>query len=350
MLSTMTTVASNAKIALRRAMPNDRMRLYHWVARNDLALEPTAEVPVYEPRVPTFDEFRARHGEHFFTGKRPLAGRALIVSAGGDDVGFVTYRNINLIRNVVELDVWLAGRRFQGRGLGSAALALTCEWLQREFGVDGFLVRPSRRNVHGLRAARRAGFREMEGDPDAVRQKLRLAPGEHDDEVLLFYSLPPPRATLEPDDARTFVFLDTEFTNLREPVLMSVGAVSTDRTAFYCELQGWPEDQTSEFVRTTVIPLLDGDAVPLSMARDAFNTWLAERGRGRPVTIVSDSGYDRNSLMSLLGAEELPPNVEWRRVPVPYEFLDAVVAQLGLRRHHALDDARGLRHVLAPRR
>jgi RimJ/RimL family protein N-acetyltransferase len=344
------TVASNAKIALRRAMPNDRMRLYHWIARNDLAVAATAEVPAFELRVPTFDEFRARHGEHFFTGRQPLAGRALIISAGGDDVGFVTYRNINLIKNVVELDVWLAGRRFQHRGLGSAALALACEWLQREFGVDGFLVRPSRRNVHGLRAARRAGFREMEGDPASIRQSLRLAPGEHADEVLLSRSLPPPRATLERDDSRNFVFLDSEFTNLRVPTLMSVGAVSTDRTAFYCELQGWPEDEASEFVRTTVVPLLDGDAVPLSMAREAFSTWLAERGRDRPVTIVSDSGYDRNSLMSLLGAEELPQNVAWRRVPVPYEFLDAVVAQLGLRRHHALDDARGLRHVLVPSR
>jgi RimJ/RimL family protein N-acetyltransferase len=339
-------VASNAKVSMRRAVPGDRIRVYQWIARNDLAWTMTGSAPIFEPRVPTFDEFRTRHGEHFFTGKRPFKGRALIASNGEDDVGFVVYRDINLLQDVVELDVWLAGRRFQGQGYGSAAMALACEWLQAEFGVNSFLLRPSRRNVHALRAARRAGFREANIEAREMRAKLRLPAGEYADEVLLFRTQPLPRAALSPDPARIYVFFDSEFTHLADPVLMSIGAVATDKSAFYCELRDWPAERTSEFVRNVVIPLLDGDAVPLEMARAAFVAWLAARTRDRPVTIISDSGFDRLSLISLLGLEDLPDKVEWRRVPVAYEHLDDVARALGLRRHHALDDARALRHAL----
>lgn len=339
-------VASNARIALRRTVPEDRMRIYHWIARNDLALTMTGNAPLFEPRVPTFDEFRARHPEYFFNGLRPLAGRALIISNGEEDVGFVSYRDINLIRDGVELDAWLAARRFQGRGYGSDALALACEWLQVEYGVNRFVLRTSRRNVHALRAARRAGFRQFDGDARGLLKELRFGPGEYADDVLLLHARPAHPATLAPDGARTYVFFDSEFTNLRAPTLISVGAVATDATAFYCELQDWPADQASDFVRATVLPLLDGDAVPLSVARAAFVAWLAERARDKPVTIVSDSGYDRQSLIWLLGAEDLPDNVAWQHVPFPYEHLDEVTRTLGLRRHHALDDARALRHGL----
>lgn len=342
-------VASNSRISLRRALPDDRMRIYHWIARNDLAQTMTGNAPLFEPRVPTFDEFRARYAEHFFNGRRPLAGRALLISNGAEDVGFVSYRDINLLRDGVEIDAWLAARRFQGRGYGSDALALACEWLQTEYGVNRFVLRTSRRNVHALRAGRRAGFRQGEGDPREILKELRLGPGEYADETLLLRSLPPRPAALTPEGARTYVFFDSEFTNLREPTLISVGAVATDSTAFYCELQDWPADQASEFVRDVVLPLLDGDAVPLMMARDAFIAWLADRSRDQPVTIVCDSGYDRQSLTWLLGTEDLPDNVGWLHVPFAYEHLDEVVRALGLRRHHALDDARGLRHgLLAP--
>jgi RimJ/RimL family protein N-acetyltransferase len=340
------TIASNAKVSLRRAVPDDRMRIYEWIARNDLSLTMTRGTRTFEHRVPTFDEFCTRHGQHFFTGARPLSGRALIISNETDDVGFVAYRNISLLKDVVELDVWLAGRRFQGQGLGSGSIMLACQWLQSEFGVNQFLLRPSRRNVHGLRAARRAGFREAGIDGAEVRGKLGLGPGEYADEVLLFRTLPLPPATLAADASRTFVFFDSEFTNLYEPALISVGAVATDATAFYSELRDWPLDQTSEFVRKVVMPLLDGDAVPLAMAREAFAAWLAARARDKPVTIVCDSGFDRLSLISLLGAEDLPAGITWRRVPVAYEQLDEIARALNLRRHHALDDARALRHAL----
>lgn len=322
------------------------MRVFDWRTRSDLALAP-AEVPlVFEHRVPTFEEFCAAHPEDCFSGARPFAGRVLIIRAGDEDVGFVSYGGINLEKDVVVLDAWLASTRFRGRGYGSAAIALACRWLQAQFGVDRFLLRPSRRNVHALRAARRAGFREAGTQTSKAIATFGLAPAEYADEVLLFLALPPPRATLEASSACTYVFFDGEFTNLDEPEPISIGAVATDATAFYCELQDWPVDRVSDFVREAVLPLLDGDAVPAEIARESFGAWLAERAAQRPVTLISDSGFDRFCLTKVLGREDLPLNVQWRRVPVAYQLLDEVASGLGLRRHHALDDARALRHAL----
>jgi hypothetical protein len=111
-------------------------------------------------------------------------------------------------------------------------------------------------------------------------------------------------------------------------------------------LSDWPRSSCSEFVRATVIPLLDGDAVPHPVAAESFIHWLGERAQAAPVTLVSDSGFDRWAMADLLGREDLPPGCDWLRVPIHYEQLDSAVAGLGLRRHHALDDARALRHTI----
>lgn len=339
-------IASNRKVALRRAVAADRSRVYRWLACSDLTGRVSGP-PMYPDRpVPSREEFDAAFGPHFFDGSQPFGGRGLIVQYGDDDVGFLCHGRIDLCKDVVELDLWLAGRSRCGRGVGSAALALACDWLQEDFGVNRFLVRPSRRNVHALRAMRRAGFRETDLPAQEVIGKLDLPPGRYADEVLLFRILPLPRARIEVETHRTYVFVDSEFTSLDRPRLISVGAVATDATAFYCELDDWPREHCSEFVQRAVLPLLDGNAVPSGVAAATFARWIAERADRSPLTIVSDSGFDRWAVAELLGREDLPGGVAWQRVPVADADLDETARGLGLRRHHALDDARALRHAL----
>ncbi len=95
------------------------------------------------------------------------------------------------------------------------------------------------------------------------------------------------------------------------------------------------------------MPLLDGDAVPLEIGAEALDGMArGTRRAAAPTTIISDSGFDRWALAELFGRENLPANVRWQRVPIAYEALDEVAQQLNLRRHHALDDARALRHLV----
>ena len=122
--------------------------------------------------------------------------------------------------------------------------------------------------------------------------------------------------------------------------------MAADSTAFYAEVKGWNQERSTDFVKQIVVPLLDGDAVPLEMAAEAFSAWLDERAGRAPTTIISDSGYDRWALTELLGREDLPSGIDWKRVPISYEEVDEAAKQLSLRRHHALDDARALRQLV----
>lgn len=336
------------KISLRRAEPADAQRAYEWLALSDL----TAALfgpPLFADRtVPAPETFLSIYPAHLFDGSQPFAGRGYVISHAGRDLGFVCHGPINLLADVTELDIWLASREVCGQGYGSEALALLCPWLQRSFGINRFALRPSRRNVRALRAFRRAGFRST----SETTRVMRRAPGRPilllHDAVTMALELPPPRPVLQREPGRSYVFLDSEFTDFDQPQLISVAGASTDATAFYCEISDWERDRASAFVKETVLPLLDGDAVPLRHAAGALAEWLGQRAAQAPVTIVTDSGFDRWALTALFG-EDLPPRVCWQCVPLPYQVLDHVVAQMGLRRHHALDDARALRHALVHR-
>jgi len=339
-------VATGPKVSLRHAEPADRERAYEWYARSDLT-PAFLGLPLYPDHpVPSYEAFCEDYLPFFFDGTRPFDGRGLMIRADGADVGFLSHGPISLLHDVVEIELWFGARAFCGKGRGAEALALACAWMQATFGIDRFLLRPSRRNVHALRAVRRAGFRETDLAPAQVLKQLLLPPGDYADEVLLFRTLAPPPARLRAQRDQIYVFIDSEFTSLAEPRLISLGAVATDGANFYCELSDWPRSSCSEFVRATVIPLLDGDAVPHPVAADSFTRWLGERALAAPVTLVSDSGFDRWAMADLLGREDLPPGCDWLRVPIHYEQLDSAVAGLGLRRHHALDDARALRHTI----
>jgi diamine N-acetyltransferase len=340
------TITSGSRVNLRRARLLDRPRIYEWLTQSDLTSSMMGGTLFPDHPVPTIAEFAAEYVNAYFDGTRPYSGRMFVISSSGDEIGCASHGPIDLLNDVVGLDIWLAERRVTGRGLGSEALVLLADWLQSNYGVNRFLVRPSRRNVRALRAMRRAGFRETDLPAAEVIEKLSLPKGHYVDEVLLFRILPVPSAMLAPEPRRTYVFIDSEFTSLETPELISVGAVATDSTAFYAEVRGWNPERATDFVKQVVMPLLDGDAVPMPVASEAFSTWLDERAGRAPTTIISDSGFDRWALAELLGREDLPGGINWKRVPISYEELDEATKLLSLRRHHALDDARALRHLV----
>ncbi|HXF44733.1 MAG TPA: GNAT family N-acetyltransferase [Burkholderiaceae bacterium] len=340
--------ASGSKVRLRLAQLQDRERAYAWFAHSDLTPSFVGPPLYSEHSPPSFEAFCETYQPFYFDGTRPFDGRALMIEAGGTDVGFLSHGPVCLRHEVVELDLWLAARALCGKGYGSEALALACDWMQSAYGIDRFVVRPSRRNVRALRALRRAGFRETDLPAAQVVRELQLPAGRYTDEVLLFRTLASPPALLDPEPGRVYVFVDSEFTSLAEPRLISIGAVATDGAAFYCELSDWPRDAASAFARDKVLPRLDGEAVPHPVAAESFVRWLGERAAQGPVTLVSDSGFDRWALADLLGSEDLPHRCDWMRVPLAVEELDAVAAALRLRRHHALDDARALLRALLP--
>lgn len=144
--------------------------------------------------------------------------------------------------------------------------------------------------------------------------------------------------------ASMLVFLDTEFTDLAEPYLISFGMV-VDGRELYVELAGVSAPVCSAFVQESVLPLLDGPGLrPIEAAR-RIAEFLAPCG-GHVVFFCDAPRYDIELLRPFL-----PERLQWSYAVPSFDDLEeerafeaaqerAFVA--GLRRHHALDDARAM--------
>lgn len=150
------------------------------------------------------------------------------------------------------------------------------------------------------------------------------------------------------------VFLDTEFTDFKNPRLISAGFVAADGRTFYFELaDGWERAHCSEFVLDTVLPLLGGvEAITRDEAGASLVEWLASLGR--KIALVSDAEIDWRLVASLIGpcarqdvtiTGEL---ISWPSVALARRHEDLLEGLLESEpsRHHALVDARALRKVV----
>jgi RimJ/RimL family protein N-acetyltransferase len=340
------TIATGAKVALRRAVPQDAARAYQWLTRSDLTPLWIGPPWFAERAIPNRQQFDAVYGSHYFDGSRPFDGRALILRSAALDLGVLICHRVDLMRDLVELEIWLAGSEYARQGIAAEALDLAGGWLQANFGVNRFLLRPSRRNVRALRCGRRAGFRETDFEPTDVSPRLGLVASPYRDAVLLFRILPVSRVMPALSDAELWVFIDSEFSSLESPQLLSFGAVCADGRTFYAEIETDGAAACSSFVLQTVMPLMEGCAQHRSDVAHQFMAWLRQCAAGRPVRIISDSGFDRWALGALLDQEDPPEGVFWQRVPIAYSQLDRLAEELRLRRHHALDDALALRRAV----
>ena len=340
------SIATGHKVALQRSTPQDLVRSYQWLTQSDLTSRWMGPPWFPERTVPSLEQFKQLYPAHYFDGSRPFEGRALVLRSAALELGMLVWHRVDLMRDIVELEVWLAGSEYSRQGMAAEALELASACLQANFGVNRFLLRPSRRNVRALRCGRRAGFRETDFEPSEVARRLGLSASPYRDAVLLFRILPMARAMPRLHESELWVFIDSEFSSLESPQLLSFGAACADGRTFYAEIESAPGVECSSFVVQTVLPLLERCAQPLTLVAQQFVSWLRQCAQDRPIRLVSDSGYDRWALGALLGGEDPPEGMQWQRVPVAYSELDRLSEELRLRRHHALDDALALRRAV----
>jgi len=154
------------------------------------------------------------------------------------------------------------------------------------------------------------------------------------------------------------IFFDTEFTDLVvDPQLISIGLVSEDGTReFYAELSDtWLPSAVGEFARAAVLPQLEcRDVVRLTMAelRVRLGQWI--KAFEQPVQLATDSlSWDWPWIHEIFDDLALwPPNLDGKPLLLTMghlndydKFIRAVEKAFarGLRRHHALDDAKANR-------
>jgi len=165
-------------------------------------------------------------------------------------------------------------------GHRNRALGLVCDWLQTSYGVNRFVLRPSRRNVRALRCARRAGFRETDFESADV-----LAGSDW---------TPRPIATRPPcfgycrhldaagvPERELWVFIDSEFSSLEAPALLSFGAATAEGQTFYTEIEHDRPIAYSAFVEQSVLPLMENFPMTRADAAQQFLHWLHGLADGR---------------------------------------------------------------------
>lgn len=150
------------------------------------------------------------------------------------------------------------------------------------------------------------------------------------------------------------IFFDTEFTDLGiDPRLISIGMISEDgQREFYAELvDTWtPADcRGNPFVIEAVLPQLEGGAARMTLheLRLRLSAWIA--AFAQPVQLATDSlSWDWPWIHEILHeAGTWPENLATKPLILkPDPVFNAAVEEAfasGLRRHHALDDARANR-------
>lgn len=155
------------------------------------------------------------------------------------------------------------------------------------------------------------------------------------------------------------VFFDTEFTDLHpEDKLISIGLVSEDgERTFYAELADtWRIEDCARnpFVLEAVLPQLEGGTARMTMAELCLRlgNWLEDFGQ--PVTMATDSlAWDWDWFREIFyEAGTWPENVDGKPLLLTMNYLNDYDAfahtvetafATGLRRHHALDDAKANR-------
>ena len=154
------------------------------------------------------------------------------------------------------------------------------------------------------------------------------------------------------------VFMDTEFTNWSPRVersLISIGLISEDGKTFYAEIVDFPLADCSDFVHAVVIPLLEGGDARMTMPEltTRLKAWI--ESFVEPIKLVTDwSFYDWVWIHDIfVEPGTWPSNLDGKPLVLNlinlndadkyYEAIENAFTKGGLRRHHALDDAKANR-------
>lgn len=156
-------------------------------------------------------------------------------------------------------------------------------------------------------------------------------------------------------------YIDTEFTSLSDPRLISIGAVTDDGRSFYGIVGDFPHSACTRFVREQVLPWLDlhpADAnVPFNVLAWRFRDWLSEvsASSARPCRLFVDDEADLEMLRQLLRKGGwMPADIEACCVLHALSSASGALPAFerwfkenpGRRRHNALNDAWAYRHAI----
>lgn len=138
------------------------------MTQSDLTREMLGPPNFPDAAIPTWEEFNEDYLDHYFDDSAPLKGRCFILMFEEQEVGQINYNEIDAERKCTEIDIWLAARKYTGKGWGTSAIEWLCDYLLQKFDCKAIFIAPSRRNKMAIKAYTKAGFVELEKIPDNI--------------------------------------------------------------------------------------------------------------------------------------------------------------------------------------
>lgn len=149
------------------------------------------------------------------------------------------------------------------------------------------------------------------------------------------------------------LYLDTEFTDLLNCELLSIGIVADDGSEFYAERNDADLTQCGDFCRVAVLPQLGADPAVIGTEAEIsarLKDWLAQFRSAEPVLVSVDHPTDWELFTYLVRDEDTLQTPDWLkgqliRGAIDPRDIEAYWQANGRRAHHALHDARANRYA-----
>jgi len=174
------------RIQIKPATLNDKRKVFDWLTNSNLTKEMMGLPNFPDAKIPTWNEFDTDYLDHYFDGSAPLKGRCFIIVEEGNEVGQINYNAIDNETNSTDLDIWLSDKKFTGRGIGTEAILLLCNFLYAEFGCKQIVMSPSKRNKNAIKSYEKAGFKMTDKPLDESEKDC-------DDNVVMIKNMVLPR-------------------------------------------------------------------------------------------------------------------------------------------------------------
>ncbi|MFQ3675712.1 MAG: GNAT family N-acetyltransferase [Endomicrobiia bacterium] len=146
-------------LTIRHATIEEKRKVYEWLCCSDTTGLHLGEPNYPECPVPTWEEFLEEFQDFYFLESGRNKASIMIIENNSTEIGCVCYKMFYLKNNRAELSIWLNSKKFLGYGLGRQALRLVMRYLQKNYSVKQFILRPSVKNVAAINVYKKLGFK-----------------------------------------------------------------------------------------------------------------------------------------------------------------------------------------------